>query len=346
MVTKLRPANDANYNEYGDQEIPLVDLKIDSGVMYKYHRYTMRFSVDGMWRQTSGLSNTQLVNHVLRGHWIKYGTSPSQKALCTKCNALGGGAPVDLTLWNLPESSAGFGSLAHSKEVFTFRLHPKCSSSRSHIKSKLAFLVTSLPGVGTFCSNPVSLCSRDRHIEKYTSTKSSSLPLVPKPPSLYLHATNYSTEHIVKNTFNLLRHSNSLASALVTLDTSSSRQFIVDSRIVPILPESTIAAIPERVFRRPTIVVLLMRITEENFNIMFTEMGTYQSPLDFVLQHRKLSDNLYIITMKHQSVENFCYCNEALARFARGKNPFHIDLTKPNPIVTFIGWANNTFSQT
>ncbi|KAH3705968.1 hypothetical protein Pelo_19484 [Pelomyxa schiedti] len=74
-------------------------------------------------------------------------------------------------------------------------------------------------------------------------------------------------------------------------------------------------------------------------------MSSYSAPLDFSVQYTKLANNLYVMTTKHNSVENFCYSTYALYCFIRGNNPFHIDLTQPNPIISFIGWANNTFSQ-
>ncbi|KAH3759981.1 hypothetical protein Pelo_8189 [Pelomyxa schiedti] len=345
----------------------------------------MRLRVDGMWRETAGLSHTQLASHMLNGgYWAKYGTA--NKVSCTRCNCENG-SPVEVTLCNLPDPTSCFDALSHSKEVFTFKLTPKCTSSRSHIGSKIVFLVTSVPGIATFSSNPVSLLSRDRRIDRPTSPKpllspsqssssSSSSSSSPPPSSLCVRAKQHS-EDVTRNPLNLIIYSNpnvqtqhiatfcrntaphitqsrvhhhsknllSVASHLISLDSTSNRQTIVDSRIVPTLPESTIAAIPERVFRRPAIFVSIMCINAENFNILINAMSDYQVPLNFALQYRQLYDSLYIVTTKHQSVENFCYCNYTLSQFARGKNPFQMDLTKPNPIVTIIGWANNTFSQ-
>ncbi|KAH3731716.1 hypothetical protein Pelo_17450 [Pelomyxa schiedti] len=324
-----------------------------------------------MWRHTSGLSHTQLANHILRGSWVNLGWS--QKALCTKCN-MESGEPVAITLWSLPESSSSFGALSHSKEVFTFNLIPKCSSSRAHLHSQIALLVNTIPGIPSFSSNPISLCARERHKistkliasstqQQQHSQASSALESTRKPirllnpfntelPAEYLHVLSSfeppggKPVRITQGRTDPGTVLGFLASELTFLNTASSRQPIVDSRSVPRLAESTIAAIPERIRRRPAIFVMIIGIKDENFVPLHNILSEYQVPLDFSLQSTRLSNNLYVMTIRHKSVENFCYSSYALSQFARGHNPFHIDFTRPNPIITFIGWANNTFAQT
>lgn len=318
----------------------------------------MRFSVDGMWRQTSGLSHTQLANHILHGgYWAKYGTQ--NRALCKKCNSVEGGDPVEVTLWSLPECTLCFDAAAHPKEVFTFDVAPKCSSSRSHIRSKIAFLISTVPGIDTITSNPISLCSRNRRWNPPHS-------FTPEQQMVLINCSKWPSEERAENPISLLnelscrsvlkpladppnyshqRTSLTQVSELVSLRSTSDRQTFLDSRSSPKLPESTVAAIPERILRRPAVIVTIMHVQEQNFDTLFNALSAYQGPLDFVIKYTKISSNLYVLTGKHKSVENFCYGNQCLSGFVRGDNPFHIDLTQPNPIVTFIGWANNTFSQ-
>ncbi|KAH3732020.1 hypothetical protein Pelo_17146 [Pelomyxa schiedti] len=320
----------------------------------------MRFSVDGMWRQSSGLTHTQLSSHILRGSWIKCGSSQryltNTEALCTMCN-LDDGVPVEITLWSLPDFTSSFGALSHSKEVFTFNLIPKCSSSRAHLHSHIVFQVNTIPGIPSFSSNPISLCARERHKNglklirsrnTQVHSRASSVPTIvqnpidARPPAELLNEFQPSRGKPVRITHS---QTHPAVSEITSLSTSSNRQFIVDSRVVPRLPESTIAAIPERVIRRPAIFVTIMWIKDENLYPLVNAMSSYSAALDFWVQYTKIANNLYVTTTKHKSVENFCYSSYALCWFLQGNNPFHVDLTQPNHITTIVGWANNTFSQ-
>ncbi|KAH3763282.1 hypothetical protein Pelo_4861 [Pelomyxa schiedti] len=132
----------------------------------------------------------------------------------------------------------------------------------------------------------------------------------------------------------------------VSLKTTSNRQCIVDSRFIPKLPESTIAGIPGRTFlHRPAIFVSIMSIQEENFLTLFKALSDFECSLEFTVQYGKISSNLFVLAAIHKSVENFCNRRDARSGFITGNNPFHVDLTQPNPILRFLGWANNTFSQ-
>ncbi|KAH3714356.1 hypothetical protein Pelo_19134 [Pelomyxa schiedti] len=306
-----------------------------------------------MWRQSTGISHTELSNHVLGGSWVKW--SLNTKAACSKCNGKNG-EPAEISLWSLPDITTSFDVHSHSQEVITFHITPKCSSTRSHIKSKIVYLVTTIPGIGAFSSNSISLCSRARnHCNQLRLSGPLRLlrpsPTAPRPqqhPHLstkHGHATTAAPGPVRQEYTSALAHVKGTLE-LVSLKTTSNRQCIVDSRFIPKLPESTIAGIPERISRRPAIFVSIMSIQEENFLTLFKALSDFQSSLEFTVQYGKISNNLFVLATIHKSVENFCYGSDLRSEFITGNNPFHVDFSQPNPILKFVGWANNTFSQT
>ncbi|KAH3766909.1 hypothetical protein Pelo_1225 [Pelomyxa schiedti] len=319
-----------------------VYLRTDSDVMCMHNQYTMRLIVDTLWRQSSGISHTELSDHVLGGSWVKWGLNT--EATCSKCNGKNG-EPVEMSLWSLPDIATSFDVHSHSNEMIAFHLTPKCSSTRTHIKSKIVYLVTTIPGIGTFSSNPISLCSRpSNHHQPRLSIPRLMRPFVAASPP-HLHPLTKTNSYLATPVAPVQREYTS-ALDLVSLNTMSNRQYIVDSRFVPKLPESTIAGIPGRIFRnRPAIFVSIMSIQEDNFVTLFKFMSEFQSSLEFTVQYGKISSNLFVLAAIHKSVENFYRRSEVRSECITGNNPFHVDFTQPNPILKFLGWANNTFSQ-
>ncbi|KAH3731717.1 hypothetical protein Pelo_17451 [Pelomyxa schiedti] len=369
------PSSASSHNCDGEENGDVL-LRIETDILYKFHSYKMRLNVDSLWRQSMGMSPSDISNHVLKGKWLKYGTL--QEALCQKCNTVNG-APVEITLWSLPDVTNSFDTLSRAKEVFIFNLTTKCTSTKAHLKSEIVLVVSSIPGAYPFSSNPITICARDRHRQRRKTPPSPTLPL--PTMTLSLSPQHASSKNIIKHPMNLVQKINLtppaqalsefrfptfhgtalkitpnggdpktvigfLASEIQSLRPTSDKQSIVDSRSVQRLPESTIAAVPEVLLRRPAIIfVTIVSIADENFEILYSSMSKFQFPLEFILQYAKIANNLYVITTKHQSVESFCYASSIMGIFAKGNNPFHVDLTQPNPIFKFIGWANNTFAQ-
>ncbi|KAH3767485.1 hypothetical protein Pelo_608 [Pelomyxa schiedti] len=367
-----------------------LELCVDADVLYRGHSYIMRLIVDAKWRQSSGISHTELSNHVLCGSWVKRGLRTV--ARCSTCSGKTG-EPVETTLWSLPDLTAMETTLwslpdltasfhhAHSnpKEVIAFHVTPKCSSTRSHIKSKIILLVSTIPGVAPFASNPISLCSRDRNrgpqLRPIQSPLGSPEVIIPPPavmmepqplrrknrdhvPSTTAQDRDYypssrskrdtdtsAQQQRVEDDSRCLVHTKS-SMEYISFQTTSNRQCIVDSRSAPVkFPESMIAGIPERIFRRPVIFVFILSVKEEHFIPLINSMIALQAPYEFTLQYGKISNDLFVIGCGHKNVESFCYGIAMRCKFLTGNNPFHMDITKPNPFIKFLGCANNTFSQ-
>ncbi|KAH3763281.1 hypothetical protein Pelo_4860 [Pelomyxa schiedti] len=331
-----------------------LELRTDSDVMYMHNQYTMRLIVNTMWRQSSGFSHTDLSNYVLGGSWVKWGLN--SKATCSKCNGKNG-EPAEISLWSLPETTTSFDLHSHSQEVITFYITPKCSSTRTHIKSKIVYLVTTIPGIGAFSSNSISLCSRARNHCNQLRLSGPLRLLRPSPDAPQQQQQQQQHSHLYTKTDSHHtttpgRGQQEFTSALahikgtlefVSLKTTSNRQCIVDSRFIPKLPQSTIAGIPERIFRRPVVFISIMSIREENFLPLFKALSDFQSSFDFTIQYCKISSNLFILAAIHKSVENFCYGSNARSGFITGNNPFHMDFSQPNDILQVVGRASNTF---
>ncbi|KAH3763283.1 hypothetical protein Pelo_4862 [Pelomyxa schiedti] len=250
-----------------------VDLRTDSDVMCMHSKYTMRLIVDTMWRQSTGISHTELSNHVLGGSWVRWGLNT--EARCSKCNGKNGGELAEITLWSVPDIiTTSFNVHSHSKEVITFHVTPKCSSTRTHIKSKIMYLVTTIPGIGAFSSNSISLCSKpsNHRIQHRLSGPRLLRPFLtaspPPPQQQHLHhlytkiesdSTTTPAPAEQECTSELAHITHTLE--FVSLKTTSNRQCIVDSRFIPKLPESTIAGIPGRTFLRSTCSQLLILLS-------------------------------------------------------------------------------------
>ncbi|KAH3722653.1 hypothetical protein Pelo_18641 [Pelomyxa schiedti] len=260
---------------------------------------------------------------------------------------------------------------SNPKEVIAFHVTPKCSSTRSHIKSKIILLVSTIPGVAPFASNSISLCSRDRNrgpkLRPIQSPLGSPEVIIPPPavmmgpqplrrknrdhiPSTTAQDRDYypssrskrdtdtsAQEQRVEDDSRSLVHTKS-SMEYISFQTTSNRQCIVDSRSAPAkFPESMIAGIPERIFRRPVIFVFILSVKEEHFIPLINSMIALQAPYEFTLQYGKISNDLFVIGCGHKNVESFCYGIAMRCKFLTGNNPFHMDITKPNPIIKFLG---------
>ncbi|KAH3732129.1 hypothetical protein Pelo_17043 [Pelomyxa schiedti] len=294
-----------------------LELCVDTDVLYLRHSYTMRLIVDAKWRQSSGISHTELSNHVLCGSWVKWGLR--SEARCSMC-AGKNGEPVETTLWSLPDLTASFDVHSHSKEVIAFHVTPKCSSTRSHIKSKIILLVSTIPGVEPFASNSISLCSRDRsrRHQLHKIQPLGSPELIP-PPAVVIGNQPREKNHVhvpsttpqgtadcptsqskrkpdscaqqqrVEDDSRSLVHTKS-SMEFISFQTTSNRQCIVDSRSdLGKFPESMIAGIPERIFRRPVIFISILAIKEENFITLINSMIALQPTYGFTLQYGKIA---------------------------------------------------------
>ncbi|KAH3767328.1 hypothetical protein Pelo_810 [Pelomyxa schiedti] len=283
------------------------------------------------------------------------------------------GEPVETTLWSLPDLTASFDVDSHSKEVISFHVTPKCSSTRSHIKSKIILLVSTIPGVEPFASNSISLCSRDRSRCRRLREKTllGSPEGIIRPPAVmigpqpreknHVHVPPTSAKDLVSYPASRAKRSTEVSAPpqqcvedeprsivlhtkstmeFISFQTTSNRQYIVDSRSAPVkLPESMIAGIPERIFRRPVIFMFIIAIKEEHFIALINSLIALQPTYEFTLEYGKISDDLYVIGGGHKNVESFCYATEMRHKFLTGNNPFHMDITQPNPIIKFLGHA-------
>ncbi|KAH3732035.1 hypothetical protein Pelo_17133 [Pelomyxa schiedti] len=114
-------------------------------------------------------------------------------------------------------------------------------------------------------------------------------------------------------------------------------QHVVDSRNISQLPENTIAAIPERLSWRPTVFVVLIETSAENFEKLCSTFVQASFPFHSF----QLAVNVYGFTGTHKSVEDLMASFVNLEPYLRIKNPFKIDLTLPNNLFRLIGWCSN-----
>ncbi|KAH3763247.1 hypothetical protein Pelo_4908 [Pelomyxa schiedti] len=299
----------------------------------------MKLSVDSIWRQSTGITHTELANHVICGSWVKWGLNA--KAICRKCTGKSS-EPVEITLRSLPVTNSPGVPCPPSTEVIIFSITPMCSSTRSHIGSKIVLLVSTIPGIGAISSNCIALCSKPPRGDQ--GSTAIRLKEVHPLPLLRRHLpVHFGPLPTLGDTSTLVHTKGTVE--FVSFTTTSNRQYIVDSRSVTKLPESTIAGITERISRRPAVFISIISIEPENFCAIVKALKELTVTYDFSVQYRQISRNLFVLATIHKNVENFCYSNDVRYAFIHGNNPFHIDLSKPNPILKYLGWANNTFSQ-
>ncbi|KAH3767318.1 hypothetical protein Pelo_800 [Pelomyxa schiedti] len=265
----------------------------------------------------------------------------NSEARCSRCSGKNG-EPVETTLWSLPDLTASFDVDSHSKEVISFHVTPKCSSTRSHIKSKIILLVSTIPGVEPFASNSISLCSRDRSRSRrlHKIQPLGSPERIIRPPAVMIGPQPREKNHVHVPTTakDLVYYPASRAKR--NTEVSAPQQCVEDDpRSVVLHTKSTM----EFISFQTTSHRQYIAITEEHFIALINSIIALQPTYEFTLEYGKISDDLYVIGGGHKNVESFCYATEMRHKFLTGNNPFHMDITQPNPIIKFLGCANNTF---
>ncbi|KAH3760932.1 hypothetical protein Pelo_7243 [Pelomyxa schiedti] len=348
-----------------DNQKQMCWIHVIDDVLYRFRRYKMKVSVCRSWRITSGVSFTEIAQKVIGGTWLKYGTFES--VACKKCCPQGE-PPVDIQLLSLPDAVVRESVASSLTDDLIFELSTRCTSSREHLRSQVILLVSGISNLPPVTSKPLSLRARchvpllstisqpaatTKTTTTTTPTNHSLVPairhapttiVVPRTSSRALAFVDYTNKylHLPSPFFEGITRTVYFGKELAVKSglyiDHLNLQTCVDSRCVSQLPEATVAGIPERFSWRPTVIVVFMEISSENFD----KLRTTFADAGFPFQSFQLAVNIFGFTSAHASVECLVQALTNLKPFlVNTNNPFRMDLTMPNSIFRFIGWSSN-----